>query len=115
MALLNLTFIEENVSDDPEFIQELLMVFKQDVFTDFEALQASITKGDFSSIRTDAHKVKSSLRSLGAEECWTRLQELEDLGRLEADINRIRQLSAEVNELLHALRNEVEAYLEKSH
>lgn len=111
MGLLNLTLIKENVSDEPEFITELLEVFKLDVFTDFQALQKSIQKSDYIGIRTDAHKVKSSLRSLGVEECWTRLQEIEDLGASGSEIERINVLSNEINKLLPRLKEEVDAYL----
>ena len=52
MGLLNLTFIKENVSDEPEFITELLEVFKLDVFTDFQALQKSIQKSDAADSQT---------------------------------------------------------------
>lgn len=115
MALLNLDFIKDNVSDEPEFITELLQVFKQDVFKDFETVQRSIQNSDFQSIRADAHKVKSSLRSICLDECWKRLQEAEDLGKSATGLDRIIQLSLEINALMPELKKEVGTYLLKPH
>jgi HPt (histidine-containing phosphotransfer) domain-containing protein len=108
MPLLNLSFIKENVSDEPEFIAELLSLFKSDLIKDYEALNNAIEEGNFERIRTDAHKVKSGLRSLGVESCWTKLQIIEDLGKAAADLDQIRALNADIIPQIPVLLSEVD-------
>lgn len=111
MTLLNLEFIKENVSDDPEFITELLSIFLTDFFEDVERLSEAIGKGEFSQIQAQAHKAKSSARSLGVHVCAQRLQRLEDLGKTQGEIDEIRQYQKEIETMLPELKREIEGYI----
>ena len=111
MPYLNLSFIIENVSDEPEFIVLLLGVFKRNLGPDLNALRASLASSNHDQIKKDAHKVKSSFRSLGINEMTQTLQTIEDMGKNEEDIELIRQQFASVEQLIPAVLNEVDDYI----
>lgn len=113
MQHLNLSFIIENVPDEPEFIVMLLGVFKSNVDADLEALRASIEQENHVKIKKDAHKVKSSFRSLGIADMAQMLQSIEDMGKNEEDISEIRVKFNRLEQLLPEVMMEVDAYIAK--
>jgi HPt (histidine-containing phosphotransfer) domain-containing protein len=111
MPHLNLSFIIENVSDEPEFIVMLLGVFKSNLDPDLDALRASLAASNHDQIKKDAHKIKSSFRSLGMNEMTQTLQNIEDMGKNEKDIELIRQHFAAFEQLIPAVLNVVDDYI----
>jgi HPt (histidine-containing phosphotransfer) domain-containing protein len=110
MPHLNLAFIKENVSDEPEFITMLLGVFKSNLSPDLDALRTSVATSNHDQIKKDAHKVKSSFRSLGMTEMTQTLQKLEDMGREKEDIDKIRQVFDSFEQLIPEVLKEIEDY-----
>jgi HPt (histidine-containing phosphotransfer) domain-containing protein len=112
MHNLNLDFIKANVSDDPEFIQELLEVFLSSLDTDVPALEDAIHAGEHEAIRKAAHKVKSGFRSLGMQDMTDYLQNLEDMGKQGADLTTIQKKFNGFMDDLPAVRMEINDYIE---
>ena len=111
MQHLNLSFIIENVSDDHEFIVMLLGVFKTNLEPDLNALRVSLANANQDQIKKDAHKVKSSFRSLGMNEMTQTLQAIEDMGKDEKDIESIRLQFRAFEQLIPAVLKEVDDYI----
>lgn len=112
MSNLNLEFIKTNVSDDPDFIKELLEVFLNSLDTDVPALEVAIEKGEHDGIRKAAHKVKSGFRSLGMEEMTTYLQELEDMGKQEKPLEEIELKYKGFLDGLPEVKSEVRGFID---
>lgn len=110
MSHLDLTYIKENVSDDPEFIRELLNVFLASLEIDIPALQRSIDNEDYEYIRRNAHKIKSGFRSLGMKDMTDYLQSLEDMGKREEDMGTIKARFAGFIQGLPAIKSEIINY-----
>lgn len=76
-GILNLDFIKENISDDPEFILELLQIFKASNGIDMKEFVAASESDDLTRLRGISHKLKSSFRSVGLAETAGILESIE--------------------------------------
>ncbi|MDB0002349.1 Hpt domain-containing protein [Salibacteraceae bacterium] len=114
MAHLNLSFIIENVSDENAFIVMLFGVFKSNLGPDVDALRKSITLIDHEQIKKDAHKVKSSFRSLGMDEMTHTLQEIEDMGKDKKDIHLIEEKFQNFESKVPQVTQEVDQYISEN-
>jgi HPt (histidine-containing phosphotransfer) domain-containing protein len=110
MLHLDLTYIKENVSDDPAFIRELLDVFLTSLEIDIPALEESIEKADYEYIRRNAHKIKSGFRSLGMKDMTDYLQSLEDMGKHKEEMSGIREQFAGFISALPEIKKEIINY-----
>ena len=76
-GILNLDFIKENISDDPDFIRELLQIFKASNGVDMKEFTAASESDDLARLRGISHKLKSSFRSVGLAETASILESIE--------------------------------------
>ncbi len=110
MAHLNLTYIKENVSDDPEFIGQVLDVFLLGLEQDVPVLEQAVNSVDHDAIRKASHKVKSGFRSLGMTRMTAFLQGLEDMGKDEKPSSEIREKFEAFLSLLPEVKSEIADY-----
>ena len=110
MKHLDLSYILSNVSDDKEFVGQLLNVFISSLDQDIPDLEQAIASEDHEHIRRAAHKVKSGFRSLGMTSMTQYLQELEDMGRTNTAIPEIKEKLAGFLAMLPEVKSEVSAY-----
>ena len=66
--LINLDFIEKLIGDDNESIIELLKEYVINVPIDYQSLVDALETGEMQSIRSAAHKIKSSFNTFGLVE-----------------------------------------------
>lgn len=110
MQHLDLSYIKENVSDDPSFIVQILDVFLMSLETDIPPLKTAIDNADYNAIRSSAHKVKSGFRSLGMQRMTAFLQGLEDKGKDQSPMDQIRSSFEAFLQMIPEVKSEVEAY-----
>ncbi|MEQ9186459.1 MAG: Hpt domain-containing protein [Cryomorphaceae bacterium] len=110
MQHLDLSYIKENVSDDPSFIIQILDVFLVSLETDLPPLKTAIDNADYDGIRSTAHKVKSGFRSLGMQRMTQFLQGLEDNGKDKGSMDQIRLNFDTFLQMIPEVKSEVEAY-----
>ncbi len=113
MAHLNLDYLRENVSDDDEFIHQLLQVFLDSTADDLVALEDAIKSADHEQVKRAAHKVKSSFRSLGMLRITELLQRLEDMARNNHDIEEIVSVHNSFLIAYPSVREEVQMTLDQ--
>lgn len=111
--LVDLTYILENVSDNKEFIAELLTIFIESNEGDIEKLRQDIGSGDHDQIRRAAHKIKSGFRSFNIEQGVNLLQSIEDSARNMDDITKIREMFSELELLYPQVKMEAQEYLKE--
>jgi HPt (histidine-containing phosphotransfer) domain-containing protein len=98
LTILPLTDLRESFENDRDILGSILDVFMVEVPEDCVLLQHSIESGDYTTAGMQAHKVKSSYRTLGITEMATILQEIEDRAKNDNDIQHIPNLLAQFNE-----------------
>jgi HPt (histidine-containing phosphotransfer) domain-containing protein len=112
MPHLDLSYLINNVTDDKDFIKEVLTVFMSTLVPDIQALEDAIYQKNHLQIKRSAHKVKSSFRSLGMHVMTDRLQEIEDMGHNNFDIRVIQPLFATFKKDLPAVKEEVQNFID---
>jgi HPt (histidine-containing phosphotransfer) domain-containing protein len=110
---LDLSYILQNVSDDPAFVRMLLEVFLKDLEKDVPDLTEAVASEDHDHIRKSAHRVKSGFRSLGMTHMTEYLQQLEDMGKTEASMASIRVKFDGFLTLLPEVHSEIDRYQEE--
>lgn len=108
---INLSYIKSSVSDDKDFIRQLLTVFLKNLRPDFDTLRGASNASDQQAVKRAAHKMKSGFKSLGMTRLSELSQRIETMGNEGADINNIRVLVAEMEALILEAYSEVKAHL----
>ncbi|WP_461516209.1 PAS domain-containing hybrid sensor histidine kinase/response regulator [Porticoccus sp.] len=80
-APINLSVLMEMVGSDAADIRDLLCVFQQTLNEVAEAIQQARELGDMPGVRNQAHKLKSSARTVGAEQLADLCAKLEQAAR----------------------------------
>lgn len=111
MSYLDLSYLKENVSDDQTFLNQLLEVFLESTTRDVNNLNEAVESGEFTKIKREAHKVKSSFRSLGMNQLTDMLQNMETLATNEKDLNHILHLNQEIQDTFPKVSAEVKEVL----
>ncbi|GAB4378804.1 MAG: hypothetical protein Kow0075_09070 [Salibacteraceae bacterium] len=113
MRHLDLTYIKENVTEDNDFIKELLNVFLSSLDDDCKEFFDSVDAKDHSVIRRSAHKLKSSFRSLGMDEMASIMQSIENCAFNQAPLEQINELKSRLEGLLPEVKDEVREMLSR--
>lgn len=77
-SVLNLEFLQEMSGGYIPFIIEILEIFVEDGPSTFQSINKNLADKDFSSVKTSVHKLKSSLKILGAEKLADLAENLEE-------------------------------------
>jgi len=109
--LINLTYLKENISDELDFINELLGLFKVSNVEDMQTLNNSVRDSSYDSIKKMAHKMKSSFMSLGMQRTAELLIQLENLAKEEADVDSIQPVMDKVNKDFAQIIEEIDTLL----
>lgn len=108
---LDLTYVIDNVSDDHKFINQLLSVFLENLEPDFEALRKVTVAGDHEHIKRNAHRMKSSFRSLGMATLADLTQTIENSALGMKDLDSIRSMVDELGSQVPIVVQEVRLHL----
>ncbi|MEZ4722214.1 MAG: Hpt domain-containing protein [Flavobacteriales bacterium] len=108
---LDLSYIMDNVSDDPGFIKQLLSVFLENLEPDYEVLREVTVAGDHEHIKRTAHRMKSSFRSLGMSTLADLTQTIEKSAHAKEELQSIRSMVDELGSQVPMAVGEVELYL----
>lgn len=111
MEYLDLSYLHQNVTTEPEFIREVLQIFLEGLETDGEQLNVAIQEANHDKIKLAAHKLKSSFRSLGMTVPWQLLQKIEDVGHENGPIENIHVYKRDFDTCQPAVVAEVHTYL----
>ena len=110
-CIINLTYIRELTDDDPvllkDFIAEIIDQLKE---TDI-LIQQYWEAHNIAGIAAAAHKLKSSIKSVGAHPLYERLQELESLVTKESTADEIVSLLKVVRRLSKSCEEKLSAAL----
>ncbi len=78
---VNLPELLDRVENDEDLLEELLVLFREDLPGCLEALQAAIAGGDLGQIERSAHRLKGMLANLSAQSAAAAAAEIESAAR----------------------------------
>jgi HPt (histidine-containing phosphotransfer) domain-containing protein len=99
----NLQGLMERLGGDQDFLQELLLMFREEVRVNLEKSHAAIAIGDYEQLARTAHTMKGMLRNLSMDAAGETAAALETASR--------ESRECESNEQLQKLEKELEGIL----
>lgn len=91
--VIDTSVLIELIGDDPEVLLEIYQEYLEPTYETLEELKTCFENGDFEGVGQSAHKLKSSSRSIGANDLADLCVELEVAGK-EGDLETIKNLYA---------------------
>jgi HPt (histidine-containing phosphotransfer) domain-containing protein len=111
LTVLPLVDLRENFDHDKEILGTILDMFMLEVPQDCSLLEQHIENGDYKEARLQAHKIKSSYRTLGINDMANILQEIENC--VKNEIETIPSLLAQFNKHYQQVNAQVNYTKEK--
>ena len=105
--LLDLTFVESVAMGDRDFVVEILSMSLQGFAEGWDAIRASLDEGDRAAASAEAHKLRSTARTVGASLVDEALLTLETA----VDLPTARTRQSEVGVVVSRIRAEIQATL----
>ncbi|MBC7566982.1 MAG: Hpt domain-containing protein [Pedobacter sp.] len=113
---LDLSYLKEMSGDSPEFIIEMIDLFKSQTPIYLSELQDAIVQKDWDKVAATAHKMKPTFTYVGREDVKEHLQEMEQGARDKSDMHQLANAFEEVRlfiSTLYAQLDEAKANLQK--
>jgi len=105
---LDLSYLSEMSGDSPEFMIEMIDMFKQQTPIYLDDLKNAIDAQDWSRAASCAHKMKPTFAYVGRDDAKEHLQWLEDHAREQKDVEEIPVKFQEVNEFAEVLYQQLD-------
>lgn len=109
--ITDLSMLIELMRGKKNVISETLEMFLKQVEDDLPVLDAAVEKEDFVTIKGYAHRLKSSVAMLGIHSLEQILNEMEALGKVSLNIEKVKQLNKRLKTLFDQAVNEVKDQL----
>lgn len=100
---LDLTYLKEMAGDSPEFIIEMIDLFKSQTPIYLSELEDAISQKDWEKIASSAHKMKPTFTYVGREDVKNHLQEMEQGGRDKTDMQQLADAFEEIRLFINTL------------
>lgn len=98
---LDLSYLKEMSGDSPEFIIEMIDLFKTQTPLYIAELENAIVSEDWDRVAASSHKIKPTFTYVGREDAKEHMQEMEQNARekmnvkqLPADFNEVKEFTA---------------------
>lgn len=101
-------YLDEIMGGKQDLILEIIDVFLKQVPQELISLNDAIVLENFAAIKSISHTMKSSVSILGISILKPILQEMEDLGGVAKEIERIKTLYHELNKICKMALMEIE-------
>lgn len=105
---LDLSYLSEMSGDSPEFMIEMIDMFKQQTPIYLGDLKDAIDAQDWPRAASSAHKMKPTFAYVGRDDAKEHLQWIEDHCRNEQDVEEIPLKFQEVNEFADVLYQQLD-------
>jgi len=113
---LDLSYLSEMSGDSPEFMVEMIDMFKQQTPLYIADLKQAIVDRDWSKVSSCAHKIKPTFAYIGREDARDHMQVMEHNARDLKNLEELTMKFDEINEFMKVLNqqlDEAKAELEK--
>ena len=109
----NLHYLTEMMDNKKPLIGGIMDTFLQQIPEELKSINEAIAKTDYATIKSFAHTMKSSVSIMGISILTPILQEMEALGKTATGIERIKELSIQLNVICQQAIKEIEKEKEK--
>lgn len=106
--ICDFTYLSDTMGGDKHLIKEVMDVFLEQIPEDLQIINNAILNTDYATIKSFAHKMKSSVAMFGISVLKPVLQEMNDLGASETNIEKIKELNQKLNLICDKAIQEVE-------
>jgi HPt (histidine-containing phosphotransfer) domain-containing protein len=104
----NLSYLTASMNGKKHLILEIIDLFLKQTPEELAGMNKAIGLNNFTAIRSFSHTMKSSVTIMGIAELLPVLQEMEDLGNTETDMDRIKDLNRKLNSTCSQAMREME-------
>ncbi len=104
----DLNYLTEMMDNKKPLIGGIMDSFLQQIPEELQSINDAITKTDYTIIKSFAHTMKSSVSIMGIAILTPILKEMEDLGKAASGIERIKELSIQLNLICEQAIKEIE-------
>jgi HPt (histidine-containing phosphotransfer) domain-containing protein len=104
----DLNYLSETMDGNKKMIREVMEVFLKQAPEELSKLNKAVDKMDYPSIKSLSHKMKSSVSIMGITALNEILAEMEELSKSGKDLEKIKTLNNEVNEIYKQGIEEIE-------
>jgi HPt (histidine-containing phosphotransfer) domain-containing protein len=105
---LDLSYLSEMSGDSPEFMIEMIDMFKQQTPIYLDDLKKAIDAQDWSRTASCAHKMKPTFAYVGRDDAKEHMQWIEHHARDQQDLGEIPGKFDEVNEFVNVLYKQLD-------
>ena len=105
---LDLSYLSEMSGDSPEFMIEMIDMFKQQTPIYLDDLKNAIDAQDWSRTASCAHKMKPTFSYVGRDDAKEHMQWIEHHARDQQDVEEIPGKYAEVKEFVNVLYQQLD-------
>jgi HPt (histidine-containing phosphotransfer) domain-containing protein len=106
--ICELTYLTEMMSGKKNLIKGIMDAFLKQIPEELLHINNAIIKKDFTTIKNFAHTMKSSVSIMGITILSPILKEMEDLGVMATDIDKIKELNQKLNLICKQAIEEIE-------
>lgn len=104
----NLNYLTEMMGNKKPLIGGIMDSFLQQIPEELKSINDAISKTDYATIKNFAHTMKSSVSIMGITVLTPILKEMEDLGKEATGIERIKELSIQLDFICAQAIKEIE-------
>jgi HPt (histidine-containing phosphotransfer) domain-containing protein len=106
--ICNLTYLSEMMGHKKHLITGIMDTFLHQIPMELNSIKKGIEEINYATIKNFAHTMKSSVSIMGISVVTPVLQEMEDLGKKAANMERIKELNQKLNLLCSRAISEIE-------
>jgi HPt (histidine-containing phosphotransfer) domain-containing protein len=105
---LDLSYLKEMSGDSPEFIIEMIDLFKSQTPIYMSELEDAISQKDWDKIASSAHKMKPTFTYVGREDVKDHMQGIEQRARDKSDMQELASAFEEVRLFIGTLYSQLD-------
>ena len=103
----DLSYLNEMMGGKKHLILEIMETFLSQIPDELKSMNEAISNIKYSAIKNLAHTMKSSVSIMGIEILRPVLQEMENLGGMETNLEKITKLNIQLNSICKQAINEI--------
>jgi HPt (histidine-containing phosphotransfer) domain-containing protein len=103
----NLNYLIETMGNNKHLIREIMDAFLIQIPKELNSINEGIAETNYDSIKRFAHTMKSTVSIMNISVLTPILQEMEDCGKAERNIEKIKELNQKLNSICKIAINEI--------
>lgn len=106
--ICNLSYLSETMGKKKQLVKEIIDLFLIQFPEELQSINEAVTKIDYAIIKNFSHTMKSTVSIMGITALRPILQEMEDLGGMATNIEKIQELNQKLILMCQKVVEEIE-------